>query len=79
MPRPEPAGDLAKVKRHDADETWPAMVEIVCWFGPTDNPRKGKRRFIEIPADQFFGFGAFGAPLTGDVLIGMVDRLRRSK
>lgn len=50
------------------------MIEIVAYWG---KGRKGRRRSVDIPADQFFGRGAYGAPINGDQLIGMVDRLRR--
>lgn len=69
-----PQGDLARAVTHEADDTWPTMIEIVAYWG---DGRKGKRRSIEIPADQFFGRGSHGAPLNGDQLIGMIDRLRK--
>ena len=72
--RPQ-AGDLARTVVHDADESWPTVIEIVAYFGKEG--RKGKRRSVEIPADQFFGRGGHGAPMTGEQLIGMVERLRR--
>ena len=77
MPRPESSGDLARIKSIEADETWPAMVEIVCWWGPKTAPRKGRRRSVEIDADQFFGTGRFGAPMSGDQLVGIVNNLRK--
>lgn len=70
-----PQGDLARVKTQESDESWPTMIEIVAYWG---EGRKGRRRSIEIDADQFFGRGAHGAPLSGDRLIAMVERLRRS-
>lgn len=69
-----PAGDLARVKNHDADDTWPTMIEIVAYWG---EGRRGKRRSVEIPVDQFFGRGGHGAPMSGDQLIRMIDQLRR--
>lgn len=76
MPIHLPSGDLARAVTHEPDETWPTMIEVVAYFG---NGRRGKRRSIQIPADQFFGRGGYGAPMTGDQLIGMVERLRRQK
>ena len=70
-----PSGDLARV--HEANDEWPTLIEIVAYFG-TDG-RKGKRRSIEITADEFFGRKGFGAPLTGEQLIAKIDRLRRQK
>ena len=68
-----PSGDLARAKSHDPNDDWPTMIEVVAYWG---EGRK-KRRSIEIPADQFFGRGQFGAPMSGEQLIGMVDRLRK--
>ena len=69
-----PAGDLARAITHEANDDYPTIIEIVAYWG---NGRKGKRRSIEIPADEFFGRGSHGAPITGDRLIGMIERLRR--
>ena len=71
------AGDLNRLISHDPDETWPTLIEIVTYYGPKDAPRKGRRRSIEIDADQFFGRGRFGAPMNGEQLIAMVERLRK--
>lgn len=68
-----PAGDLARTVNHEANDVWPTSIEIVAYFG--ENKRKSKR--VVISADQFFGRGGYNAPLTGDQIIGMVDRLRR--
>lgn len=77
MPITEPSGDLARVKSHDPSQDWPTLVEIVCYWGPKEAPRKGRRRSAEVDADQFFGRGRFGAPMSGEQLIGIVERLRR--
>ena len=70
------AGDLSRVVNHDASSEWPLVIEIVAyWRGKTGN--KGRRRSFEIPADRFFGTGRYGAPMSGDELIGMVEKLRR--
>jgi hypothetical protein len=70
-----PQGDLARCVVHERDDDWPTMIEIVAYFGE----KRRKRRSIEIPADQFFGRGAYGAPITGDQLISIIDRMRRGK
>lgn len=72
----QPQGDLARVKSQEPEDTWPTMIEVVAYWG---EGRRGKRRSLEIPADQFFGRGQYGAPLSGDQLIGMVERLRKGK
>jgi hypothetical protein len=70
-------GDLAKAKTHESDESWPSLIEIVAYFGKEG--RKGKRRSVEIDADQFFGRKGYGAPMSGDQLIRMIENLRRGK
>lgn len=75
MSRPQ-QGDLANVTVHEREEAWPTIIEVVAYFSK-DGSRKGQRRSIEIDADQFFGRNGYGAPLSGDQLIGMVNALRR--
>jgi hypothetical protein len=70
-----PAGDLSRTVTHESDDTWPTMIEIVAYYG--DGRRK--RKSVQISADQFFGRGSYGAPITGDQLIGIIERLRRQK
>jgi hypothetical protein len=67
-------GDLARSTVHEPEQSWPTLMEIVAYWG--SKGRKGKRRSIEISADEFFGRQG-GAPISGDQLISMVDRLRR--
>jgi hypothetical protein len=76
MPRPELSGDLARVKSIEADETWPTHIEIVAYWSKDGN-RKGRRRSTEIDVDQFFGRGRYGAPMSGDQLVGIVNNLRK--
>lgn len=68
-----PAGDLARAVTHELNDDWPTSIEIVAYFG--ENRRR--RKAILISADEFFGRGGYGAPMTGDQLIGIIDRLRR--
>jgi hypothetical protein len=75
MPLHVPEGALATAKTHEPPNEWPTLIEVVAYFGAEG--RKGKRRSIAISADQFFGRGAYGAPMSGDQLVTMVDRLRR--
>lgn len=67
-------GDLARVFSQEAEERWPTSIEIVAYYG---EGKRRKRKSIQISADQFFGRGVYGAPLSGDQLIGMVHRLRK--
>jgi len=70
-----PAGDLARAVSHDPNEGFPARVELrVVWRGSAG---EALERTMEISADQFFGRGAFGAPLSGDYVIQAIERMRR--
>jgi hypothetical protein len=71
----KPEGDLSRAVTHESDDTYPALIEVVAYWR---KDRRGKRISIEIPADQFFGRGQYGAPISGDQLIGMIERLRRA-
>lgn len=70
-----PQGDLARTRTIESNDDWPTLIEVVAYYGKEG--RKGKRVSIEIPGDQFFGRGAYGAPISGEQLIAMVERLRR--
>lgn len=72
-----PSGDLSRVESQEANDEWPTLIEIVAYSGPEG--RKGKRRSIEITADQFFGRKGYGAPLSGNQVIAMIETLRRGK
>lgn len=69
-----PAGDLARCVTHEADTQWPTMIEIVAYWG---EGRKGRRRALQIPADEFFGRNGYGAPMSGEQLVAMVNQVRR--
>jgi hypothetical protein len=65
-------GELDRAILHEADET----IEIVAYFGPANDRRKGRSRRVEIPAARFFGHG-YGAPISGDQLVQLINKLRR--
>lgn len=69
-----PQGDLARCKTSELDDSWPVMIEIVAYFGEG----RRKRKSIEISASEFFGTNGYGAPMTGDQLVGLINRLRRA-
>lgn len=68
-------GDLARCVTHEANDAWPTMLEVVAYWG---DGRKGKRRSVSISADQFFGRKGYGAPMSGDEILRMVDQLRKA-
>ena len=75
MPNPTArSGDLARCVTHEANDSWPTMLEVVAYWG---EGRRGKRRSIEIPADEFFGRNGHGAPMSGEQVIRIIDELRR--
>ena len=74
--RAQNEGDLSRTINHDSNDDWPTHLEIVAYWSKGSD-RKGRRRSVEIDADQFFGTGRFGAPMSGDQIIGMVDKLRK--
>lgn len=69
------SGVLTRCVTQEADESWPSTLEVVAYFGP----KRTKRRSIEIPANQFYGRGGYGAPMSGDQIIRLIDNLRRQK
>lgn len=72
-----PVGDLARTVNHEANSDWPTMIEVVAYWSK-GNGRRGRRRSIKISAEQFFGTGGgYNAPLTGDQIVGMIEKLRR--
>ena len=66
-------GELARVKAEELDDSWPSLIEIVAYFGEG----RTKRRSIQITAAQFFGTDGYGAPMSGDQLIHLVNQIRR--
>lgn len=68
-------GDLARVVNHNANDDWPTVFELVAYFGGAG--RKGKRRSVTITADQYFGRGQYNAPMTGDQMLQIIEKLRR--
>lgn len=77
MPNPHiPPPDLDRATSHDPDQDWPAEVKIsVKWPGPNGGMMV---RSETIGADQFFGRGAHGAPMSGEYVIGLIERMRRA-
>lgn len=62
--------DTDKSPQHDRDRSWPRQVVVQMEW-----PNGAVVRRV-ISADEFFGRGAFGAPLSGDSLIAEIERMR---
>ncbi len=75
MPYFPPSGELARAIVHEPESDWPGIIDIVAYYGPMG--RKGKAKRVTITADQFFGRGGFGAPMTGDDVLRIIDQLRK--
>jgi hypothetical protein len=70
-----PISDTARAIQHDPDQTWPTSVTITLWW---DVDGEMRQHSVGITAAQFFGRGAYGAPLPGDAVIGMIENMRRA-
>ena len=71
-----PISDLARAKQHESDQSWPASVKIqLLWI---DTKGRETTRTETISSDQFFGHGAFGAPIDGAFLVNAIERMRRA-
>lgn len=67
-----PKSQLSGAIVHEREDDWPESLLIVA--------KVGKRTFTEaITKDQFFGRNNFGAPLTGDQVLQIINRLRRMR
>ncbi len=69
-----PKSDLSRFPEQKRNEDWPETVKIALhWIV------EGRTivRAETITADQFFGKGSYGAPLDGQAIIGMIERMRR--
>lgn len=77
MPNIEPTpSDLSRARSLDADESFPTdVVVLLRWIDPVSGRFKVRNVFIK--ADQFFGRGTYGAPITGEWIIQAIERLRR--
>ncbi len=70
-----PVSDLARVKTHEADHSWPHSVKIsISWC---DASGKITESYETISSDRFFGTAGYNAPLQGAELIGIIERLKR--
>jgi hypothetical protein len=71
-----PISDLARSIQHEPSYDWPESIKIqIKWRDKFDRPII---RSHEISADEFFGTGSHGAPLSGEALIQTIERMRRA-
>lgn len=75
MPIDTPLSDLSRARSNEPNERFPTSVALaVTWIDAAGNRHT---RRLDIGADQFFGRGQFGAPITGDWMIQAIERMRR--
>ena len=71
-----PKSDLSRTKNQESDQIWPHQVKIsIYWRDDRGRVTVGSEI---ISAAQFFGNDGFGAPLTGDFVISLIERMRRA-
>lgn len=69
-----PAGDLAKATTHEPDVSFPQEVQLrLVW--KVDG--RAYVRTMRITSDEFFGHGAYGAPISGDAIVQHIERMRK--
>lgn len=69
-----PASQLSRAITHEREQIWPDRMAITATWREGDVT---VTKAVEITADQFFGNGVHGAPITGEWLAGAIDRLRK--
>lgn len=70
-----PESDTDRAPSIEPDHAWPDIVEVrLQWRLPSGRMMASIK---QISADEFFGRGNIGAPLDGQGLISIVERLRR--
>lgn len=71
-----PVSDLARSTQHEQSFAWPESVKIqLKWRDKNGRPII---RSHEIHADEFFGHGNSGAPMSGEAIIQYIERMRRA-
>jgi hypothetical protein len=70
-----PTSDTSRTQSIEPDQSWPEVVEVrLQWRLPSG---RVMATIKQITADEFFGRGKIGAPLNGDAIVSMIERLRR--
>jgi hypothetical protein len=69
-----PDSDLYRTKTHEPNTDFPEVVELrLVW----NIAGKRRIRVMKITADEFFGHGSCGAPISPDSLVHHIERMRR--
>src|SRR6267142_1522405 len=67
-----PVSDTSRATQHEPDQSWPRALGIRAEWP------NGMVSYIPISGAQFFGLEQFGAPLSGDAIIGMIKNMIHS-
>src|SRR5262245_38475606 len=67
--------DTDRAIQHNPDQSYPDSVRVEMVWTVDGQPVKSA---IWIGRDEFFGLGAYGAPIEGAALIGRIENLRRA-
>ena len=67
-----PVSDLARACVVEPEDEWPDEMFIIARCG--DHTKR-----VPITKDHYYGVGSHGAPITGQWLLGVIDRLRQWK
>ena len=67
--------DTSRAIQHEPDRSWPKTLKVTLIWEVDGRPVV---RSQTISADQFFGRGAYGAPMEGSALVGMIENMRRA-
>ena len=66
----KPQGDLERAPCIEPDTEFPDYVEMRLVWGDV-----GRSHMIR--SDEFFGHGGYGAPMSGDLVIRHIERMRK--
>lgn len=75
MPR-APQGDLNRAPCIEPDTEYPDYVEVRLVWASSAQPGTTSRSHL-IKSDEFFGWGGYGAPMSGDLIIRHIERMRK--
>src|ERR1700748_1647521 len=71
-----PQSDLSRSKQHEPSHAWPHEVKLAMHW--KDAEGRIIVRTEVISSEQFFGEGSFGAPISGDFVLSLIERMRRA-
>jgi hypothetical protein len=67
--------DTDRAIQHEPSRDWPDSIRVELVWTVDGVARMSA---IRISPDEFFGFGAYGAPIEGAALVSRIENLRRA-